>query len=124
MTDALDGSQVAMVHRIMVRRSWMPGVGMFVSFAKLAGMDVEAARFTNCSPYRHALEGEADGGGLLAYNLLSGEPVVGVEARPLLFRTAESRFTLATMYAHAVDGGVCAGACGDGYFAGEGRGGD
>ena len=45
---------------------------------------------------REALDGDADGGGLLAYNYLSGEPVTGLtEGRPLFVRTPDSRLTLA-----------------------------
>ena len=44
-----------------------------------------------------ALEAEADGGGLVAYNYLSGEPIVGLaEGRPLIVRTPDSRLTLGT----------------------------
>ncbi|MDM7854441.1 xylulokinase [Cellulomonas alba] len=43
-----------------------------------------------------AVEGDADAGGLLAYNTLSGEPVTGLaEGRPLVVRTPDSRLTLA-----------------------------
>ena len=43
-----------------------------------------------------APEGEADGGGLLAYNYLAGEPITGLtEGRPLVVRTPGSRLTLA-----------------------------
>ncbi len=43
-----------------------------------------------------ALAGDADGGGLLAYNYLSGEPITGcAEGRPLLVRTPGSSLTLA-----------------------------
>ena len=46
--------------------------------------------------YNKALEGDADGGGLLSYNYLSGEHVTGfTEGRPLFVRTPESRFNLA-----------------------------
>lgn len=46
--------------------------------------------------YRKALEGDADCGGLLAYNYVSGEPVTGFdEGRPLFVRTPDARFTLA-----------------------------
>jgi sugar (pentulose or hexulose) kinase len=46
--------------------------------------------------FREALEGEADAGGLLAYNHLAGEPIVGLdEGRPLVVRTPDSRLTLA-----------------------------
>lgn len=45
--------------------------------------------------YRKALEGDADCGGLLAYNYLSGEHITGFrEGRPLFARTANSRFNL------------------------------
>lgn len=45
---------------------------------------------------REALAGEPDGGGLLAYNYLSGEPITGLtEGRPLIVRTPDSRLTLA-----------------------------
>lgn len=46
--------------------------------------------------FRAALDGEPDGGGLLAYNYLSGEPITGLAAgRPLVVRTPGSRLTLA-----------------------------
>jgi sugar (pentulose or hexulose) kinase len=46
--------------------------------------------------YTKALAGEADGGGLLAYNYFSGEHITHLEeGRPLFVRTPESRFTLA-----------------------------
>jgi sugar (pentulose or hexulose) kinase len=46
--------------------------------------------------YQQALAGDADGGGLLAYNYLSGETITHLdEGRPLFVRTPESRFTLA-----------------------------
>ncbi|MCV2393244.1 FGGY-family carbohydrate kinase [Actinotalea sp. M2MS4P-6] len=47
---------------------------------------------------REALAGEADGGGMLAYNYLAGEPVTGLtEGRPLVVRTPGSRMTLANL---------------------------
>lgn len=46
--------------------------------------------------FRAALDGEADGGGLLAYNYLAGEPITGLAAgRPLVVRTPGSRPGLA-----------------------------
>jgi sugar (pentulose or hexulose) kinase len=48
--------------------------------------------------YRKALEGEPDCGGLLLYNYLTGEPVVGIEeGSPMLIRAPQSRFTLANL---------------------------
>ncbi|MDR2391924.1 MAG: FGGY-family carbohydrate kinase [Planctomycetota bacterium] len=46
--------------------------------------------------YRKAEEGDADCGGLLAYNYYGGEPITGLmEGRPLFMRKPDSRFTLA-----------------------------
>jgi len=46
--------------------------------------------------FRAALDGPADGGGLLAYNYLAGEPITGLaEGRPLVVRTPGSALTLA-----------------------------
>ncbi len=46
--------------------------------------------------YNKALEGDADCGGLLAYNYFSGEHITGFEAgRPLFVRKPESKFNLA-----------------------------
>lgn len=46
---------------------------------------------------RAALAGAPDGGGLLAFNDLAGEPITGTEqGRPLVVRTPDSRFDLAT----------------------------
>jgi sugar (pentulose or hexulose) kinase len=46
--------------------------------------------------FREALAGEADAGGLIAYNHLAGEPIAGLDAgRPLFVRTPDSAFTLA-----------------------------
>ena len=43
-----------------------------------------------------ALEGDADCGGLLSYNYVSGEPVAGLaDGRPLFVRAANDKFTLA-----------------------------
>lgn len=48
--------------------------------------------------FRAALDGEPDGGGLLAYNQLSGEPIAGLaEGRPMIVRTPDSRLTLANL---------------------------
>ena len=46
--------------------------------------------------YNKALEGDADCGGMLAYNYFSGEHITGFEeGRPLFVRRPDSRFTLA-----------------------------
>jgi len=52
--------------------------------------------------FNKALEGDADCGGLMAYNYVSGEPVTGLaEGRPLFVRSANDKFNLANfMRAH------------------------
>ncbi len=46
--------------------------------------------------YRKALDGDADCGGLMAYNYFSGETITGFEeGRPLFVRTPDARFNLA-----------------------------
>ena len=46
--------------------------------------------------FEAAASGETDGGGLLAYNYLAGEPITDLtEGRPLFVRTPDSRMTLA-----------------------------
>lgn len=54
---------------------------------------------------REALDGDADGGGLVAYNYLAGEPITGLdEGRPLVVRTPDSRLTLANFVRSQVYG--------------------
>jgi sugar (pentulose or hexulose) kinase len=52
--------------------------------------------------YNNALNGDADCGGLISYNYISGEPVTGLaEGRPLFVRSANDKFNLANfMRAH------------------------
>ena len=46
--------------------------------------------------YNNALNGDADCGGLISYNYISGEPVAGLsEGRPLFVRSANDKFNLA-----------------------------
>ncbi|ROQ39526.1 sugar (pentulose or hexulose) kinase [Frondihabitans sp. PhB188] len=91
------GDAVAMVHcnnGASEIASWARVFGRFgeVAGTTLSADDVYAALLDE------ALAGDADAGGLLSYNYLSGEPVTGVEdGRPLLVRTPESRFTLGNL---------------------------
>jgi sugar (pentulose or hexulose) kinase len=95
------GDPVAMVHCNNGASELAAWAGLFGRFAEAAGAPIEAdAVFETL--LAEALTGEADAGGLLAYNHLSGEPIAGLtEGRPLFVRTPDSRFTLAnTMRAH------------------------
>jgi sugar (pentulose or hexulose) kinase len=68
--------------------------GVFREFAAVIGHPVDPdAAFR--AMLHEALSGDADAGGLLAYNYLSGEPITRlVEGRPLVLRSPDSRLTL------------------------------
>src|SRR5690606_11789919 len=96
------GDAVAMVHCNNGASELAAWVGMFVRFAEASGTRESgyggSADAVFETLFREALEGEADAGGLLAYNHLAGEPIVGLdEGRPLFVRTPDSRFTLANV---------------------------
>src|SRR5690606_23562535 len=89
------GDPVAMVHCNNGASELGAWAGLFGRFAEAAGtpMSGDAVFATLLS---EALDGEADAGGLLAYNYLAGEPISGLdEGRPLVLRTPDSRLTLA-----------------------------
>lgn len=99
--DAIDlvttpsGDPVAMVHCNNCTSDLNAWVGLFKEFAESFGMDVDMNRLYG-TLYRKALEGDADCGGLLAYNYYSGEHITGFdEGRPLFVRSPESKFNLA-----------------------------
>jgi sugar (pentulose or hexulose) kinase len=89
------GDAVAMVHCNNGASELAAWAGLFTRFAAAAGAPVsDDAAFE--ALFREALSGEADAGGLLAYNHLAGEPIAGLtEGRPLVVRTPGSAFTLA-----------------------------
>jgi sugar (pentulose or hexulose) kinase len=89
------GDPVAMVHCNNGASELAAWVGLFRRFAEASGspVDQDAAYSALLG---EALEGEADAGGVLAYNQLAGEPIAGLTAgRPLVVRGDDSRFTLA-----------------------------
>ena len=89
------GDLVAMVHCNNGASELGEWAGVFGRFATALGSDATADDVFGVL-LREALEGDADGGGLLAYNYLAGEPVTGLEeGRPLVVRTPDSRLTLA-----------------------------
>ena len=90
-----DGSPVAMVHCNNCTSDLNAWVGLFKEFAETFGMEIDMNDLFG-KLYNKALEGDADCGGLLAYNYFSGEHLTGFEeGRPLFVRTPDSRFTLA-----------------------------
>ena len=90
------GDPVAMVHCNNGASELNAWVGLFAEFAKALGVDVDSGTVFE-TLFRSALRGAPDGGGLLSYNYLSGEPITGLEeGRPLFLRSPDSTFDLAT----------------------------
>jgi sugar (pentulose or hexulose) kinase len=88
------GKPVAMVHSNNCTSDLNAWVELFHEFTRALGVEVGQASLFEML-YKKALTGDADGGGLLAYNYFSGEPITHMEqGRPLFVRTSESRFTL------------------------------
>ncbi|MBN1440119.1 MAG: FGGY-family carbohydrate kinase [Anaerolineales bacterium] len=89
------GKPVAMVHSNNCTSDLNAWVALFREFAEALGAETAEDKLYELL-YTRGLAGEADGGGLLAYNYFSGEHLTGLaEGRPLFVRTPESRFTLA-----------------------------
>jgi sugar (pentulose or hexulose) kinase len=88
------GKPVAMVHSNNCTSDLNAWIGLFQEFSDALGVEIEQSHLFEML-YQKALAGEADGGGLLAYNCLSGEHITRLEeGRPLFVRTPNSRFNL------------------------------
>ena len=101
MVTTPDGSLVAMVHCNNCTSDLNAWVNLFKEYQQLLGVPVDMNEVFG-KLYNNALTGDADCGGLLSYNYISGEPVTGLaEGRPLFVRSANDKFTLANfMRAH------------------------
>lgn len=95
MVTTPDGSLVAMVHCNNCTSEINAWVNIFREFEELMGIKVDMNQlYTHL--FNKALQGDADCGGLMAYNYVSGEPVTGFsDGRPLFVRSANDRFNLA-----------------------------
>ena len=95
MVTTPDGKPVAMVHCNNCTSDLNAWVNLFEEFGGKFGLKPDRNELFG-TLYREALSGDADCGGLMAYNYFSGEPVTGLnEGRPLFVRTPDARFTLA-----------------------------
>ncbi|HJR81597.1 MAG TPA: FGGY family carbohydrate kinase, partial [Anaerolineales bacterium] len=86
------GKPVAMVHSNNCTSDLNEWVSLFQEFADALGVEISQPRLFEVL-YKKALTGDADAdaGGLLAYNYLSGEHITQLEeGRPLFVRTPES----------------------------------
>ena len=89
------GDLVAMVHCNNGASELNAWVGLFAEFAAAVGAEVDSSTIFE-TLFTSALDGAPDGGGLMAYNYLSGEPITELdEGRPLFLRSPDSAFNLA-----------------------------
>lgn len=95
MVTTPSGHPVAMVHCQNCTSDLNAWVNLFREFAQNFGMEISTNDLFG-KLYNKALEGDADCGGLLAYNYFSGEHVTGFnEGRPVFARTPDAKFNLA-----------------------------
>ena len=101
MVTTPDGSLVAMVHCNNCTSDINAWVKIFKEFQDLLGVPVDMNQlYVNL--FNEALKGDADCGGIISYNYISGEPVTGLQdGRPIVVRSASNKFNLANfMRAH------------------------
>ncbi len=90
-----NGKPVAMIYSNNCTSDLNAWVNLFHEFSELLGVKVDQTSLFKLL-YEHALKGDCDGGGLLAYNSVSGEHLLHLEeGRPLFVRSSGSSFTLA-----------------------------
>jgi sugar (pentulose or hexulose) kinase len=90
------GDPVAMVHCNNGASELNAWAGLFAEFARALGADADPSKVFQ-TLFTAALGGASDGGGMIAYNYLSGEPITDLEeGRPLFLRSPDSRLDLGT----------------------------
>jgi sugar (pentulose or hexulose) kinase len=90
------GDPVAMVHCNNGASELNAWAGLFAEFARALGAEVDPSQVFE-TLFTAALDGARDGGGMLAYNYLSGEPITDFEeGRPLFLRSPDSPLDLGT----------------------------
>ena len=101
MVTTPSGKPVAMVHCNNCTSDINAWVKIFKEFQEMLGVPVDMGQlYVNL--FNAALKGDADCGGVISYNYVSGEPVTGLtDGRPLFVRSANDKFNLANfMRAH------------------------
>ena len=89
------GDPVAMVHCNNCTCEIDAWTDLFSEVLELTGHPMETDQLLTALN-RKSLEGDADCGGMIAFNYLSGEHITGMqEGRPLFVRRPDSKFTLA-----------------------------
>jgi sugar (pentulose or hexulose) kinase len=94
MVTTPSGKPVAMAHSNTCTSDLDAWIGLFREFVDALGVEISQSKLFEML-YKKALSGDADAGGLLAYNYFAGEPITHLEeGRPLFVRKAESPFSL------------------------------
>jgi sugar (pentulose or hexulose) kinase len=94
MVTTPSGKPVAMAHSNTCTSDLDAWIGLFREFVDALGVEISQSKLFEML-YKKALTSDADGGGLLAYNYFSGEPITQLEeGRPLFVRMPDSRFSL------------------------------
>ena len=107
MVTTPDGSLVAMVHCNNCTSDINAWVSVFREYGEIIGAKVDVGEIYD-KLFKKALEGDADCGGLIAYNYVSGEPVAGLaDGRPLFVRSATDKFNLANFMRTNLYASVC-----------------
>jgi sugar (pentulose or hexulose) kinase len=89
------GNLVAMAHSNNCSSDLNAWVSIFEEFTNAMGIKVDKTKLFE-TLFKQALQGDADGGGLLSYGYLSGEHMTHFEeGRPLFVRSSGSNFNLA-----------------------------
>ena len=95
MVTTPDGKLVAMVHCNNCTSDLNGWVGLFKEYEELMGVPIDMNKIYQ-RLFDAADKGDADCGGLVSFNYISGEPVTGfADGRPLFVRSAGDSFTLA-----------------------------
>lgn len=103
-----DGSPVAMVHCNNCTSDLNGWAGLFREYQEAMGIPVNMGDIYE-KLFRLADKGDADCGGLVSFNYVSGEPVTGFsDGRPLFVRSATDKFTLANFMRSILYSTVCA----------------
>ncbi len=88
------GRPVAMVHCNNCTSDINAWVDLFSQFADAIGAPIQKEELFTLL-FNKAIEGDADCGGLLSYNYLSGEGITDLDSgRPVFLRTPDAKFTL------------------------------
>ncbi len=103
-----DGKLVGMVHSNNCSSDLDAWFNLFGQAAELFGAGLSKAELYDRLLF-HALKGDPDCGGLLAYGYVSGEHMTGFrEGRPLFARSSQSSFTLANFIRSHLFTALCA----------------